>query len=236
MPPRITLDVFEALLNCKLKAHLRLTLQEGVKSDYEAMITDLRHEVRQRAIDKIRINYNDDTIANALPVKRSTLRAGIPFVLDAELINQRNSIRFDGLKRVDGPSALGQFHYVPVNFAGPLQIRKSQRVMLAVLALLLSKVQGKVPRTGVIYHGRDCKATTVRFATHLKEAEAFCDEAARMLVSEHPPKLLLNAHCPICEFRQQCHAQAVQEDNLSLIRGIGEKEIKTVSAGAKIPH
>src|SRR5438874_3970627 len=117
MPPRITLDVFEALLNCKLKAHLRLTLQEGVKADYEAMITDLRHEVRQRAIDKIRINYNDDTIANALPVKRSTLRAGIPFVLDAELINQRNSIRFDGLKRVDGPSSLGQFHYVPVNFA-----------------------------------------------------------------------------------------------------------------------
>jgi hypothetical protein len=92
MPPRITLDVFEALLNCKLKAHLRLTLQEGVKSDYEAMITDLRHEVRQRAIDKIRSNYNDDTIANALPVKRSTLRAGVPSRTVNELRPERISL------------------------------------------------------------------------------------------------------------------------------------------------
>ena len=106
MSPRITLDVFEAFLNCKLKAHLRLILQQGVKSDYEAMITDLRHEVRKKAIGKIRSNYNDDTIANALPVKRSTLRAGVAFVLDAELTNRRNSIRFDGPTMPDSVSAV----------------------------------------------------------------------------------------------------------------------------------
>jgi hypothetical protein len=37
-------------------------------------------------MDKIRTNYNDDTIASGPPVKRSTLRAGVPFVLDAELL------------------------------------------------------------------------------------------------------------------------------------------------------
>jgi predicted RecB family nuclease len=58
-----------------------------------------------------------------------------------------------------------------------------------------------------VYHGPDCRTTTVRF-------------------SETSPKLILNNHCAICEFRQQCNTQAVQEDNLSLIRGIGEKEIK----------
>ena len=41
-----------------------------------------------------------------------------------------------------------------------------------------------------------------------------------------PPSLILNAHCQICEFRRRCHEQAVQEDNLSLLRGMGEKEIK----------
>ena len=41
-----------------------------------------------------------------------------------------------------------------------------------------------------------------------------------------PPSLILNDHCQICEFRQRCHDQAVQEDNLSLLRGMGEKEIK----------
>jgi hypothetical protein len=43
------------------------------------------------------------------------------------------------------------------------------------------------------------------------------------------PKLLLNKHCPVCEFGQRCHEQAVREDSISLLRGIGEKEIKNLS-------
>jgi predicted RecB family nuclease len=47
-----------------------------------------------------------------------------------------------------------------------------------------------------------------------------------MVDAESSPKLVLNDHCQICEFRQRCHDQAVQEDNISLLRGIGEEEIK----------
>ena len=49
-----------------------------------------------------------------------------------------------------------------------------------------------------------------------------------MCSAESPPKLMLNDHCQVCEFRQRCHAQAVKEDNLSLLRGLGEKEIITL--------
>ena len=44
-----------------------------------------------------------------------------------------------------------------------------------------------------------------------------------------PPSLILNDHCQVCEFRQRCHDQAVQEDNISLLRGIGEKEIRKLN-------
>jgi len=37
---------------------------------------------------------------------------------------------------------------------------------------------------------------------------------------------VLNDHCSVCEYRQGCHQQAVQEDNLSLLRGMKEKEVK----------
>ena len=47
-----------------------------------------------------------------------------------------------------------------------------------------------------------------------------------MVGAESPPRLILNDHCQVCEFRQRCHDQAVQEDNISLLRGMGEKEIK----------
>jgi hypothetical protein len=36
---------------------------------------------------------------------------------------------------------------------------------------------------------------------------------------------LINPHCPSCEFRGQCHAQAVEQNTLSLLR-LKEKELK----------
>jgi hypothetical protein len=36
---------------------------------------------------------------------------------------------------------------------------------------------------------------------------------------------MLNRHCEICEFKRRCHAQAVEEDNISLLRGISKAEI-----------
>jgi hypothetical protein len=44
-----------------------------------------------------------------------------------------------------------------------------------------------------------------------------------------PPSLILNDHCQVCEFRQRCHDQAVQEDNLTLLRGMGEKELRKLN-------
>jgi predicted RecB family nuclease len=43
--------------------------------------------------------------------------------------------------------------------------------------------------------------------------------------SGSPPRLLLNEHCPVCEFRHRCREQAVREDNITLLRGMGEKEV-----------
>jgi len=40
------------------------------------------------------------------------------------------------------------------------------------------------------------------------------------------PRLILNDHCAVCEFRQRCHQQAVESDNISLLRGMKEKEVK----------
>ncbi len=62
----------------------------------------------------------------------------------------------DGLKKVDGPSKLGDFHYVPVLFHGGGSVRKEQRLLLDVCGLLLSRTQGRSPDYGIVWHGREC--------------------------------------------------------------------------------
>ncbi len=173
MSPKITVEIVDDFLNCRLKAYLRLAGQQGVKSDYEAMQIGIRQQVRQTATQKIRNRYNDNAIAIGTPVTYAGLKDGTEFLLDAKLNDDCYLMDFDGLKKVDGSSDLGTFHYVPVLFAGAPRIRQSHRYFLEVLGLVLSSAQGKTPGSGIVYHGHECEATTVRFPTDLKIANAF---------------------------------------------------------------
>jgi predicted RecB family nuclease len=116
-----------------------------------------------------------------------------------------------------------------VLFYAGCQVHKAQRTLLEMLGLLLSRVQGKAPSSGIIYHGSECTARIVRFSPNLKAAETLLGEITRVQRSEAAPNLLLNDHCDVCEFRTQCRAQAIKEDSLSLLRGLGEREIKNYS-------
>jgi predicted RecB family nuclease len=215
---KITLDVLRGYLSCPYLAYLLLAGQEGTRSDYEIVLAELEQAVRLTVTDRLRSQHSDQSLGISVAVDRSTLSKGFAFLLDAELRDDSLSIRFDGLKRVNGRSQPGDFHYIPLMFCGTRHIRRPQRLLLEVMGLLLSRIQGIAPSTGIIYHGLPCASTTVRFTGGLRAAQELLDVVTRMQRGDETPNLLLNSHCPACEFRRQCHSQAVEEDNLSLLR------------------
>src|SRR5215217_1405890 len=142
----ITLDLLDDYLSCKYKAYLRLAGQQGIKSEYEAMLIESRRELRLKAIERIQTQHPEHAPAKGVALTRSALSKATPFILEADLRDDCFSVHFDGLKKVDGRSDLGDFHYQPVLFYQGRHIRKAQRLLLEVLGLLLSRVQGKAPR------------------------------------------------------------------------------------------
>ncbi len=225
MPSRITAAVLEAFLHCRYKGHLKQAGQMGTRSNYEILADEQRAAVRQQAIERITTRHADGEVISTVPLTASTLKQGAAFVLDATLEDDTFSLRFDGLKKVDGPSKLGDFHYIPVLFHGGGSVRKEQRLLLDVYGLLLSRIQGRTPGHGIVWHGRECRATKVRLSPDPRKAERLLRDLQQSQDAE-PPRLVLNDHCQVCEFRRRCHDQAVREDNLSLLRGLGEKEVR----------
>src|SRR5262245_16709096 len=225
MATKITREVLESFLNCKYKGHLKLAGQEGTRSDYEQLLAASRVEVSRRASEKLLARHPKEEVERDLVLAPVTLKRGTAFLLNATLEDERVSLAFDGLKRVPGPSKLGDFHYVPVLFAEGRQVRKQQRALLDVYGLLISRLQGRSPGSGIIWHSQECRAARVRLNPDSRKAERLLEELRQMQTAEAPPRLLLNDHCTICEFRQHCYQGAVQEDNLSLLRGLGEKEV-----------
>jgi predicted RecB family nuclease len=226
MATKITREVLEDYLHWKTKAHLRLAGQQGTKSDYEGLLAATRQEVRQAAITKILAQHPQREVARDTLLTADALAVGPSCVLSATLEDDLLSLGFDGLKRVDGASRLGDFHYIPILFHEGRCVGKQQRLLLELYGLLLSHVQGRLPTNSVVFHGQPCKSTKVRLNRDLRKTERLLGEVREMTNAVSPPGLILNDHCHVCEFRQRCQQQAIQEDNLSLLRGIGEKEIK----------
>jgi predicted RecB family nuclease len=228
MATRITRQILEAYLNCKTKAHLKLAGQKGNVSDYEALLLSTRQEVRQQSIGKILARNPEGDVTRDVPLTAASLRAVSSYIVNATLEDDLLSVSFDGLKRVDGSSKVGKFHYVPILFHEGLRVSKEQKLLLEIYGLLLSQIQGRLPANGVVWHGLECKVSKVRFNPDVRRTERLLREVKETIGTSSSPRLILNNHCPSCEFRQRCHDQAVQEDNLSLLRGLGEKEIRTL--------
>src|SRR5688572_22026919 len=137
MDQRITREILEAHLHCRYKGHLTQAGQVGTRSDYEHLTAEQGDAVRQRAVERVADRHAADEVIRGVALTTPTLKRGAAFVLDATLEDDTFSLRIDGLKRVDGSSKLGDYHYVPVLFHGGGTVRKEQRLMLDVCGLLL---------------------------------------------------------------------------------------------------
>ena len=226
MASKIKLDFLDAHARCPLKAYFLLNGESGVKSDFEKLALETREELESKTIAKIRRAYGEGELETNIDLSVPVLRRQTPFILNGRIDDDRYAVHIHGLKLADGASLLGGFHYEPVLFAEARRARKEDRHLLAVCAVLLSRLQGVIPTNGTLYLGRDSILTRVRFRAHVRAAEDALRDAERLQRAGTPPKLLLNDHCRICEFRDRCCTQAVREDNLSLLRGLGEKSIK----------
>jgi predicted RecB family nuclease len=190
MGSRITREVLESYLHCKTKAHLKLAGQQGIVSDYEALLLARRQEVRQQAIGKILARHQEGGVAREISLTVVELRQGPSLVLEAILEDDVLALVFDGLKRADGDSKLGDHHYVPILHNHGDKVGRQQKLLLAVLGLVPERVQGLRPATGLIVRGREGRLGKVRLDARLyREAEQVLDEARRLQSGGEAPRL-----------------------------------------------
>jgi predicted RecB family nuclease len=227
MAATITREVLESHLKCRYKGHLKLAAERGRPSDYELLLAEARERVRQAATAKLLARQGDGEVLRDCTATAEVLRRGVPLLLDAIVEGENLSVRFDALQRAAGKSSLGEFHYLPVLFHEGERATQGQRLLLQLCGLVLREIQGKEPERGVLIHGRSCEVRRLKLGTGVEKARRALEELRAL--PKKPPILLLNDHCQVCEFRKRCHAEATAKDDLSLLRGISEQEVRKYS-------
>jgi predicted RecB family nuclease len=224
---KITNEFLEGYLNCRFKGHLKLVGESGVKSDYEETTQAAGKASREAALAKLIARFGEGDACRGVPVTAATLKQESPLLVDATLDDDSISLRLDALKRADGTSNLGDYHYLPVLHIHGDDVGRPRKLMLAVFGLAIARVQGIRPAMGLIALGPEGRLVKVRLDARLyRQAEQVLDEAKRLQAGGEPPRLTLNKHCQVCEFRQRCRSQAEKADEISLLGSVGEKELR----------
>lgn len=75
-----------------------------------------------------------------------------------------------------------------------------------------------------IVHGDNWLTFKVKPNALLRELRKVIGKITALLSAASPPELILNRHCPECEFQERCKIKAIEKGDLSLLAGLTNKK------------
>jgi uncharacterized protein len=177
------------------------------------------------------------------------MRAGAEVIYQGAFWSGRWHGYADFLLRVAGDSALGPFHYEPLDTKLAHGAKPKHVIQLGVYAELLAHVQGRAPEHIHVLLGTDETVTVA-----LREFQYYLDSARRRFESfvDNLPAQSTGEPCQacaLCRWRERCEGEWEAADHLSLVARItgaqieklNEAGVRTVAqlaqlaAAAKVP-
>jgi predicted RecB family nuclease len=222
----ITNDIFLSHLNCERKAHLQAAGLSGERSDFEAVQLGLDRVYQQQALAAFLGRYGQAEILRDPPSLDAPLRGQHRVIVNATAEADGVRTRIHALERVGEAGSRNAPAYAPVLFVRNEKVTRRDKLLLAFNALALSAVQGGLPPVARIVHGSGQKVLRVKVEPLLGEVRKLLEEIRALRAEANPPRVTLNGHCNVCEFRTACRRVAEEADDLSLLRGMSQQEVE----------
>ncbi|MGD0134014.1 MAG: Dna2/Cas4 domain-containing protein, partial [Bryobacteraceae bacterium] len=129
-----------------------------------------------------------------------------------------------GLRLVRGTGRADGNDYIPFRFLYNEKISNTDRLLLAFDAFVFSQAVGIEPSHGEFIHGRERRTAKVLLTPLYSKVRAALSAIAAQEAQSEPPPVVLNKHCPECQYALHCGAIAKNADDLSLLSKMSEKE------------
>lgn len=224
---KITADLFQAYLNCPMKCWLRAAGEASTGNTYAEWVKSQAESYRTNKTLRLvgELSKGETTISPAAERLKS---AKWRLATDAVVRMPVNSCSVESdihvIERIPSESRGRAAQFIPIRFIFRNKLTKGDRLLLAFDAFVLSESLSREIALGKIIHGDEPATLKVKTSTLSGEVRKRIEKIAVLLASPEPPDIVLNRHCPECEFRDRCHQKAIETDDLSLLAGMSAKE------------
>jgi predicted RecB family nuclease len=121
----------------------------------------------------------------------------------------------------------GENSYEPTLVVGTHKLTKDERINLAYIAHVIADLHHRKPSMGKIVRAQN-KIQKVRLEATYSTINKIIPALQPWVngTSTEEPAIILNEHCPSCQFRHKCRAAAEQADSLTLLDRMTPKLIR----------
>jgi predicted RecB family nuclease len=223
---QITSTLFDAYLKCPTKCFLRSKGEQGVGNAYAEWVRTRDDSYRNDGIRRFQEGIAQEECV-IRPPSTANLKA-VKWHLAVDFVAQAQDCgsSIDMLERIPPERRGGTAQFIPIRFVFNNKLILDDRLLLGFDARVLSELLGHKVDLGKIIHGDGYSTHKVRTARVTNLAGKLIKRIADLLSGNSPPVLRLNRHCAECEFQACCRRQAIEKDDLSLLAGMNERELK----------
>jgi predicted RecB family nuclease len=222
----VTNDTFVNFLHCKRKAFLLATGIDGQPTDIETVLLDRGRVYRRRAMETLLARCCVHDVVLDPPCLEAALKGKPQFIVNASVSADGVSSNIDALERLHRASHRSSNIYAPVLFTPNETVSRFDKLLLGFNALALSFVQRGLPPFGKIIHGTNCTLTKCTLKPLMGDVRKLVAQIQAVETESVAPRVTLNRHCICCEYQGECRQLAKEADDLSLLRGLPDREIE----------
>jgi predicted RecB family nuclease len=207
---RITSDTIDSSLHCSYKAYLKINEVKGKKTEYEL----LQNELKEKYLSSYRQKLNGTAKICYDPKKElvnADFRKGHDYIFNGIIKSEKIYLKIDILEKVLLKGDESKFSYVPILLSANEKISKTEKELICFLAYFLAVEQAIAVKFCKIIYGKNHQSLKINIGRNTEVEQAI------EKYSNNEPRLILNKHCPICEFNNYCRTKAKKDDNLSLL-------------------
>ena len=197
------------------RQHLR-----GVGENAEPILPRHRDEAARRTIAELR----SCSITNVRKSDGNQVAVGnIPNGAVPEKSERAGNL-IHAVERAPGKGSGKAAQFIPIRFIFTNKLSRDVKLLLAFDALVFSEAFERGVGLGKLIHGDNFATLNVKTTALIGEVRKRIEKIAAILSKKTPVDLILNRHCPECEFRDRCRQKALETDDLSLLAGMSAKE------------
>ncbi|HEX7061054.1 MAG TPA: TM0106 family RecB-like putative nuclease [Woeseiaceae bacterium] len=165
--------------------------------------------------------------AEGIARTRAAMQAGVSLIYQAPLGNARWHGRADFLRRVDTPSALGNWSYVAIDAKLATETKAGTVLQLCVYSELVAEIQDRWPEHAYVvaphHHFEPEPWRIADYAAYYRLVKRRLEEALACGTSNYPEPVMF---CDVCGWWQTCNARRRADDHLCFVAGISRMQIR----------